>query len=248
MALIAWLALAGCGDDDASLDAGPALGDDAGATLDAGTPPMDSGPPPMDAGPPPEDSGPPPVDAGPPPMDAGPPPGAFGDPCTLGAECASGVCLTGAGCTRLCDLDVPHACRAEGTLCLPTGSGDAVCGGPSIETGPDTGDDANLGLGDCVMRSLVPLGADADLFQVRAAFDGRLQVVARPESGVDLALDFYDGAGSLVARSTMGGAGELEGLRFDRWTAESIVYVLVRDDGSSIANPYRVCVEEVTEE
>ena len=39
MALIAWLALAGCGDDDASLDAGPALGDDAGATLDAGTPP-----------------------------------------------------------------------------------------------------------------------------------------------------------------------------------------------------------------
>ncbi len=64
-----------------------------------------------------------------------------------------------------------------------------------------------------------------------------------PDSAVDVQLQFYDGSGALVATSDMNGAGGLEGLRFSSWTSDSIVYVLVSDAGSAVANPYRICVD-----
>jgi len=170
----------------------------------------------------------------------------YGDPCTANEECISNLCLMITGfepsCSRECNLDIPHACRDEGTLCLPTGGGAAVCFGPEIDTGTDT-DDANLTLGDCITRSLRPLGADTDLFQVRAPTDDPIVVSVQPESGVDVELEFYDGAGELVARQNMNGEGGIEGLRFSEWTSDGIVFVLVNDAGSSVANPYRICVE-----
>lgn len=234
--LLAAATLGACGDDDGPTDAAIPFdgGFDASVDLDAGEP--DAGDPdagtPMDAG----------MDSGPP--DAGPTLG-YGESCTADAQCVSDLCLMVTGveptCSRECNLDVPHACRAEGTLCVPAGAA-AVCFGPEIDTGSDT-DDANLTLGDCVTRTLRPLGADADLFQVRAATDDPIVVSVQPEDGVDVELDFYDGAGELVARQNMNEAGGIEGLRFTEWTSDGIVFVLVKDAGSSIANPYRVCVE-----
>lgn len=233
--LLASILLVACDDDDpVVIDAGTdATPFDAAIDPDAGDP--DAGDPDagaLDAG---SDSGPP---------DAGPTL-EYGASCTSDAQCISNLCLmvTGAEptCSRECNLDVPHACRAEGTLCVPAGSW-AVCFGPDIDTGSDT-DDANLTLGDCVTRTLRPLGADADLFQVRAATDDPIVVSVQPEDGVDVELDFYDGAGELVARQNMNAAGGIEGLRFTEWTSDGIVFVLVKDAGSSIANPYRVCVE-----
>ncbi|MEM9070437.1 MAG: hypothetical protein AAGE52_18170 [Myxococcota bacterium] len=234
---LAMLAVVGCDSskppsDDGGMDAAAApdsgavdSGSDA-AMADAGT---DSG---FDAALP---------DAG---VDAGPqlP---FRSDCVEDTDCESNLCLLPVDgdpfCSRVCDLDTPHDCRDEGALCLPAGAA-AVCAGPEIETGSDS-DDANLSLGDCVSRSLLPLGADADLFQVRAATDDPVTVFVEPGTGVDVELEFYDGAGNLIARRNEGGVAMTEGLRFEAWTTTSIVYVLVSDAGSSITNPYRVCVE-----
>lgn len=72
-------------------------------------------------------------------------------------------------------------------------------------------------------------------------------VSVQPDPGVDVELEFYDGSGELVARQNMNEAGGIEGLRFNEWTSSSIVFVLVSDAGSTIANPYRVCVEPAEE-
>lgn len=97
------VALGACGDDGVTpTDAGSSEMD-AGGT-DAGTTPTDAG----------FDGGTTPTDAG---FDAGPP-RAYGEVCMDPSQCAGGFCLGPAGgtegtCTRECDQDIPHDCRAE---------------------------------------------------------------------------------------------------------------------------------------
>lgn len=184
------------------------------------------------------------IDAGAAIADAGPRLG-FGETCTSNEECDSDLCVLGAPeeiCTRRCDIEVPNDCRSERRLCVPAGPpGVSVCYGPTIDTGVDT-DDANLTVGDCATRSLAPLGTDSDLFLIRAPTTDPIVVTVRPETGVDLQFEVYDGAGRLLARQNNAGLDGVEAIQFDVWSADSVAYVLVGDAGSSIANPYQICI------
>lgn len=233
--LLLLVALGGCGDDGSTpMDAGSTEMDGGSTELDGGTG-SDAG---TDT-----DGGTTPTDAG---TDAGPL-RAFGEACADSSQCEGGVCLGPTGgsegtCTRTCDPDVPHDCRDVGRLCLALGTGSrSVCAGPEIETGADTEDDAIIAFGDCITRTLSPLG-DADLIRVKADFTGMLNVGVEPlNAGVDVGFLVYDGAGALQANINANGPGERDGITFTAWTPDSVAFLLVQDAGSSVSGQYRIC-------
>ena len=169
---------------------------------------------------------------------------AYGAPCTEPSQCASGTCIgttdVAPTCTRTCDVDAANDCRDENTFCVSFTTGD-YCFGATIETGIDASDDEVLNLGDCVTRSLTPLG-DADMFLVLAGRSADVTIVARPLNGsLDLATDFYNN-GQLVGRSDDLGGGGMEGLRIADFVRGSSMQVVVRDAGSSVSDEYELCV------
>lgn len=237
--MAACLALIGCDGVSEEPDASVA----ADGSLDAGPPTVDAGP--ADAGV--RDAAM--VDAG---TDAGPL-GAYGEECRLPADCEGDACLRMRGeetgfCSRSCDLSGPNPCRDLNTLCIRVSLDpvESYCLGPEIDTGDDSADDGNLSLGDCLTRNLVPLGSDRDLFLVRAETNNPIRVQVTPGPGSDVRLEFYDGAGALIANTNSNGAGGVEALRFDSWVRESIAYVVVIDAGSTIANSYQICVNDAS--
>ena len=168
----------------------------------------------------------------------------YGEACSRHADCASGVCIgttdVAPTCTRTCDSDAPNDCRDENTFCVSFTEGE-FCFGATIETGIDASDDEVLNLGDCVTRSLSPLG-DADMFLVLAGRSADISVVAQPQNpALDVAVDFYNN-GQLVGRSDDYGGGGMEGLRIADFARGSRMQVVVRDGGSSITDEYRLCV------
>jgi hypothetical protein len=131
------------GGPDGSVAADAAPGADAGGTpagdatgVDSATPPLpDAGGPGPDAGAPPGDTG-----GGAPDLPTGA--GAFGEPCTLGLECQSGLCWANTlsrGCTEPCASDAE--CAEWGAQCrrLAEGPGGTVlegCGPPAMDGNP----------------------------------------------------------------------------------------------------------------
>ena len=108
-------------------------------------------------------------------------------------------------------------------------------------TGSDTEDDASIAFGDCITRTLSPLG-DADLIRVKADFTGMLNVGVEPlNAGVDVSFLVYDGAGDLQANINNNGRGTREGITFMVWNPDSVAFLLVQDAGSSVSGQYRVC-------
>ncbi len=174
---------------------------------------------------------PPTPDAMPPPPptpDAAPLLG-YGEACTANAQCASAICIAGAGCSRACNIDLPNDCRAEHAFCVPLGSSLHGCYG-SITTGPDE-DDANLHIGDSVTRNLVPLG-DADLFYVENAVPGTFLIAVTPQAGVDVTLEGYDAIGQPLGVFNDGGNGVAESADFMA-SAAGAFFIVVRDTSTS---------------
>lgn len=172
----------------------------------------------------------------------------FGADCDTNAQCSGGVCVGTEDpevgmCTRACDRTTPNSCRAEQTLCLPLANGTSACAGPTIVTKADT-DDANLTVGDCVTRSLSPLG-DLDLYQIEDPdFTGNVRISVTPLApGVDAALDAYNASGLPVGVINEAGPGQPETVDVSGWIPTRVMFAVVRDASSQTIGEYKICVD-----
>ncbi|MEZ4451426.1 MAG: calcium-binding EGF-like domain-containing protein [Nannocystaceae bacterium] len=135
----------------------------------------------------------------------------FGEVCSEGEECSSGVCFTDLQCTVYCSIEQSaNDCRDQGYygLCVFVGNDQFACYG-DIKTGADK-DDAILGSGDSVTRTIQQL-SDIDVFLIKIPM-GKFQILVTPEPDDDIAVEFYNIDGSLLAKSNDQGVGGYEGV------------------------------------
>jgi len=156
----------------------------------------------------------------------------FGDPCTMGEDCASGLCLTdGPGmCTITCTQAVANDCGGQGVagLCAQVAVDTFVCAG-DLTFGADK-DDAIMQDGDTVKR-MFQTKTDADLFHIEFAVAGTYLIAATPDLDDDIRVEFYNADASELGFSDNGGAGEPEGGEI--MTQPGLLYVVVRNIGNS---------------
>lgn len=140
-------AAAGTPDGIAGSDAAAGSDGGGGAAADGVSPTPDGVadvPGPAQDGVAPVDTAGPAPDLGPLDVPAGD--GAFGDPCTSGAQCTSGICWATSvsqGCTEACETDAD--CAAWGAQCRWIREGVRGCGPPTMTGNPQCADNA-----DCV--------------------------------------------------------------------------------------------------
>ncbi len=169
----------------------------------------------------------------------------FGDPCTKGEDCASGLCLTdGDGqCTITCTQDVANDCGAQGVfgLCIPVGMDTFVCAG-DLNFGTDKGDDDVLGDGD-KSAGVFQSKTDSDVFLIKLDVAGDYQIAATPDPDDDIQVEFYNGDATELGVSNMGGAGVIEGGVITVQPGAPF-FVVVRNIGNSNGN-YSIEVTKV---
>jgi hypothetical protein len=187
--------------------------------------------------PPPDAPPPPPPDAADPPPPPPPPLKGFGESCTSGNQCQSGLCVgENPGqfiCSRLCTLAVALDCKDVDAFCVPIGGGQNACFG-TIESGNDL-DDAIVEIGDSVTRALTPLG-DADVFLVRFNQLGTILFDVVPQPTIDVQLEAYGVLGAQLGIANQAGPGEPEGLQTDVQQVGTHMFVVVRNVGNSTGN------------
>jgi hypothetical protein len=158
----------------------------------------------------------------------------FGDPCEIGEDCASGLCLTdGDGmCTISCTQDVANDCGDQGVsgLCIEAAVDTFVCAG-DLTFGADKGDDEVMGPGDKLTR-MFQTASDADVFLAKIPVAGDYAIFATPDPDDNLQVEFYGADASLLATSNDGGVGELDGAVLTA-QASSVTFVVVRNIGNS---------------
>jgi hypothetical protein len=162
-----------------------------------------------------------------------PPKRAYGQACTNGNDCQSGLCV-GTGnnfmCSRSCSLQVAFDCKNEDAFCVPLDASSAACYG-MIETGNDN-DDAIVEIGDSVTRVLTPLN-DTDIFQVRLNTLGKTTFTATPEVGIDVRIQAFSVLGEPLAIANNGAAGVAEALETNVQQIGSHIWVAVTNVGQS---------------
>jgi hypothetical protein len=170
-----------------------------------------------------------------PPMQPPPPPPkkSYGQACSGGNECTTGLCVGAPGqskCSRSCSLQVALDCKDVDAFCVPIDGGGNACFG-TIESGNDT-DDAILEIGDSITRLLTPLG-DTDVFQVRLNTLGTATFTATPQVGIDVRIDAYSALGEPLAVANNGAAGVAEALQTNVQQIGGYVFVAVTNVGQS---------------
>jgi hypothetical protein len=157
----------------------------------------------------------------------------FGEGCTAGEDCASGLCLTGDFdmCTITCTQDVANDCGAQGVtgLCVAVGMDTFVCAG-DLTFGADK-DDEILKSGDSLKRSF-QTKTDADLFLLDIAAAGTYQVAAYPDPDDTLTIDFYNGDATELGTVMSPGVGMPAGGNIDV-PAAGVFFAVVRNTGNS---------------
>jgi len=157
----------------------------------------------------------------------------FGENCTAGEDCASGLCLTGDFdmCTITCTQDVANDCGAQGVtgLCVAVGMDTFVCAG-DLTFGADK-DDEILKSGDSLKRSF-QTKTDADLFLLDIAAAGTYQVAAYPDPDDTLTIDFYNGDATELGTVMSPGVGMPAGGNIDV-PAAGVFFAVVRNTGNS---------------
>jgi hypothetical protein len=138
-------------------------------------------------------------------------PGAYGDTCTLGAQCTSGLCLPNVMCTKNCTLaGAVNQCGRPGDFCFESVGGSPFCY-PLVNTGADT-DDKYIGIGTAYPARL-DSGTDLDAF-VADLQVGTYALLVTPTdapSQIDVVVDIYDGGANKVGTVNSGGIGLAEG-------------------------------------
>jgi hypothetical protein len=166
---------------------------------------------------------------------------AFGEMCSAGRDCSSGICEVESGCTRLCDINKPNPCRAEKAFCVPVVENqEFVCAG-MIDTGNDL-DDAIVLTGDRVQRLLTPL-RDADMFTVNLVRSEPVAVTVFPAAGIDVALDGYNLWGELIGTSNVAVGGGVESITLSTGSTQDWAFMVVRNVGNSTGS-YHFSVEK----
>ena len=165
----------------------------------------------------------------------------YGDDCTEGVECASGLCILDPynHCSELCNEAVANDCPNVGAsgFCVDIGGGDFGCVG-ELDTELDDDDDI-LSAGDSATRNLNTV-TDVDLFHLELAA-GSYVIVVQPDPDDDVQVDVHDSIGQLIGILDDGGDGELEGTFLD--TAGGTTFVVVRNVGGSTGQ-YTISVDE----
>jgi hypothetical protein len=135
----------------------------------------------------------------------------FGDSCTAGEDCASGMCLAGEFdmCTVACSQAVANDCGAQGVtgLCVAVSVDMFWCAG-DLTFGVDQDDEVMMS-GDKVTRQFQSK-TDADLFLVNIAVAGDYLIIATPDPDDDIQLDFYNADATELGTVNMLGIGEAE--------------------------------------
>jgi hypothetical protein len=181
----------------------------------------------------------------PPPPPPPPPLHAYGEACTDGGQCQSGLCVGQTGgsyiCSRYCTLAVANDCRTEHAFCVPIGGNDNACYG-MIDTGFDQ-DDAVMQIGDSITRGLTPLG-DADLFEVQLNQLGMARFTVTPQPSIDVKLEAYGVLGDPIGFANDVGPGMAELLQTDVQQIGTHMFMVVRNVGSSTGN-YTLTVQHL---
>lgn len=187
---------------------------------------------------------PPKPDAAAPTPDA-PPLKGYGQACSTGSQCSSGLCIGETGsqyvCSVSCNIDLPNDCRAVDGFCVPIGGNDHGCFG-SIDTLNDL-DDAILSVGDSTTRALTPLN-DADMFQIRLNQLGRIRFTVTPTASIDVKLEAYGMIGSPLATSNDFGPSVAESMETEVQQIGNHVFLVVRNVGTSTGN-YTLTVTKI---
>ena len=170
----------------------------------------------------------------------------YGQACSNGGQCTSGLCVGETGspsiCSIPCNIEAANDCRSVDAFCVPIGGGDSACYG-TIETLNDV-DDAILSVGDSATRSLTPLN-DADMFQVKLNQLGTIRFTVTPQPSIDVKLEAYGMLGSPLGVSSDTGPGGVEVLETDVQQIGAHVFLVVRNIGTSTGG-YTFNVTKVT--
>jgi hypothetical protein len=158
----------------------------------------------------------------------------YGELCGGPSQCETGLCIGVMGgqfrCSRYCSINDPNPCKDVDAFCAPYNPGGHVCYG-SIETLNDL-DDAILGVGDALTRSLTPLN-DADLFQVRLNQLGEIRISATPSASIDVKLEAYNNIGDAIGVANDMAANGVENLYTNVQQIDGYVFMVVRNVGTT---------------
>lgn len=161
----------------------------------------------------------------------------YGQACSNGGQCTSGLCVGETGsqsiCSIPCNIEVANDCRSVDAFCVPIGGGDNACFG-MIETLNDP-DDAILSVGDTTTRAVTPL-TDADMFQVRLDQIGKIRFTVTPSASIDVKLEAYGMVGDALGSSNDAGPSLPESLGTDVQQLGTHMFLVVRNVGTSTGN------------
>ena len=161
----------------------------------------------------------------------------YGEPCTLGNECASGLCIGEPyeHCSDYCEQAIANHCGALDLagLCVPIENDQFACVG-DLEFGNDP-DDGILSAGDSLQRSLGNL-TDADLFHLNLPA-GNFAIWAQPDLDDDIQVEIYNGIGEAIGILNNEGDGGIEGANLNH--GGGVAFAVVRNVGQT-TGPYTI--------
>jgi hypothetical protein len=158
----------------------------------------------------------------------------YGDPCTEGSECASGLCLTGdpSQCTVTCTQAVANDCGAQDLagLCIEI---DAdmdlyVCAG-DLTFGADPDDAIIANDGEQLVRNFQSV-TDADLFMMKLPA-AKYEIAAFPDPDDTIKVEFYNGDATDIGSNTSPAPGDPAGGQIT--ASGGVFFVVVRNVGAS---------------
>lgn len=169
----------------------------------------------------------------------------FGEPCSEGEDCASGLCLLGepSMCTITCTQAVANDCGAQmatGLCVLADAMNDVyVCAG-DLTFGNDPDDAIIMNDGDQLVRNFQTV-TDADLFLINLPA-ATWQVAAYPDPDDEIQIEFYNGDASSLGTIPSPGVGMPVGGNVD--SGGGVFFAVVRNTGNSNGK-YTITVNKV---
>ncbi len=164
----------------------------------------------------------------------------YGEACEDAIVCESGLCIGPpySHCSEYCNQQVANDCPNVGALglCVPLDGDQFGCVG-DLEFGLD-GDDAILGAGDSLTRSLGNL-TDADLFHMEL-LEGTYGILVEPQGGDDVQLEVYNAIGEPIGILNDNGPGVPESAQYT--TGTGVSFAVVRNVGNT-TGPYTFSIE-----
>lgn len=136
----------------------------------------------------------------------------YGEACTAGAQCESGMCFTvGAGmCTKKCSMTgAIGQCGKPGHFCMLDDAENAFCVPFANTAGGGDNEDRYVGTG-VPYTAGIQSANDADAFVADLTVGIYTLTLTPSVAQLDLVMDIYDGTATLVSTANLNGAGNPE--------------------------------------